>query len=177
MNTKYHLGLRAAKTSIAVLICVLLALLFRRADMFFSSIATIICMRQTYNETYNAGISRLIGTSIGGAVGLIVLLISQHIPCKFYATSILAPLFVLAVIYICNFIEFKASVEIACIVLLSVIMVHSDAAYNNTFFYVVNRVLDTSMGIVVSMFVNKFFFKNKSKITKNNLIEQSQSQK
>lgn len=164
MNTKYRLGLRAAKTSIAVLICVLLSILLRRADMFFSSIATIICMRQTYDETYDAGIRRLIGTVIGGVIGLIVLLISQNLPYKHYVTSILSPIFILAVIYVCNVIDFKGSVEIGCIVLLSVIMSHSDLAYSNTFLYVVNRVLDTSMGIVVAMFVNKFFFKKSSHI-------------
>lgn len=164
MNTKYHLGLRAAKTSIAVFICVLLAIILNRSDMFFASIAAIICMRQTYDETYHAGRRRLIGTLIGGIVGLIVLLISHNIPYKLYFTSIFAPFFILIVIYICNFVNFKGSVEIGCIVLLSVIMLHSDIAYKNTFLYVIDRVLDTSLGIVVAMFVNKFFFKKRSQI-------------
>lgn len=164
MNTKYRLGLRAAKTSIAVFICVLLSIILKRADMFFSSIATVICMRQTYDETYNAGIRRLIGTVVGGAIGLIVLLISRYFFCNTYIISLLSPIFVLAVIYVCNVVNFKGSVEIGCIVLLSVIMSHSALAYTNTILYVVNRVLDTSMGIVVAMFVNKFFFKKRSQI-------------
>lgn len=164
MNTKYRLGLRAAKTSIAVLICVLLAVLLKRSDMFFASIATVICMRQTYDETYNAGIRRLIGTLIGGATGLIALLISQNIPYKTHITSALSPILVLAVIYVCNVVNFKGSVEIGCIVMLSVIMLHSNIAYSNTFLYVIDRVLDTSMGIIVAMFVNKFFFKKSSQV-------------
>lgn len=168
MNKKYRLGLRAIKTSIAVLICILLSIILKRSDMFFSSIATVICMRQTYPETYDAGVGRLIGTLLGGFVGLTALSICRIIPNSFYfkhyISSLLAPIFILAVVYICNTINCKASVQIACIVLLSVILSHSNSAYSNTLFYVINRVFDTSMGIFVAMFVNKFLFRKKSQI-------------
>ena len=168
MNKRYHLGLRALKTSIAVLICIVLSIILKRSDMFFASIATVICMRQTYPETYNAGLGRLIGTLVGGIIGLIALLIFRNIPDNFYfkqyISALLAPIFILAVVYICNIINYKSSVQIGCIVLLSVILSHSNSAYTNTLFYVIDRVFDTSMGIFVAMFVNKFLFRKKSQI-------------
>ncbi|MDQ5983157.1 MAG: hypothetical protein RUMPE_00155 [Eubacteriales bacterium SKADARSKE-1] len=165
MNQKYKLGLRALKTAISVLLCLLIAIIFHRSDMFFASIAAIICMQQTYDQTYSAGIHRLIGTIIGGAIGLASLLIIKYTPYNEYSDLIFAPLCILSVIYICNVIEYKNSVVIGCIVALSVILQHSELnAYTNTFMYVINRVIDTSIGIIIAMLVNKFLFRKKSAV-------------
>lgn len=158
---KYKIGFRAIKTTVAVAICIVLALAFNRQDKFFASIAAIICMRKTNLETSAAGLRRLVGTLIGGIVGLLVLLVTQMFSYnKELVNLLLSPLCVLLVIYICNVSGRKNSVEIGSIVVLSVLMSHSEFAYTNTFMYVVNRVLDTSMGILVAMFVNKFLFKS-----------------
>lgn len=165
MNQKYKLGLRALKTAIAVFLCLLIAIIFNRSDMFFASIAAVICMQQTYDQTYSIGIHRLIGTTIGGAIGLGALLIMKYSPYKEYLDIILAPLCILVVIYICNVVEYKNSVVIGCIVTLSVILQHATLnAYTNTFLYVINRVIDTCIGIIIAMLVNKFLFRKKSEV-------------
>lgn len=167
MNQQYKLGLRAAKSAIAVFLCLLIAMIFKRSELLLASIAAIICMQPTYNETYKTGLYRLVGTSIGGFLGLIVLLITKLIPykeCVGYVNLLLAPVCVLAVIYICNVIDHKNSIVIGCIVVLSVIVERSDSAYSNTFMYIINRVLDTSMGVVVAMVVNRFMFRKRSKV-------------
>ena len=156
---KYKVGFRAIKTTVAVAICIVLSLVLRRHDKFFASIAAIICMRKTNLETSAAGFGRLIGTIIGGVIGLLVLLITQIFPHKELINLLLSPLCVLLVIYICNVFGRKSSVEIGTIVILSILMSHSETAYTNTFMYVINRVLDTSMGVLVAMFVNKFMFR------------------
>ena len=78
MNQQYKVGLRAAKSAIAVFLCLLIAMIFKRSELLLASIAAIICMQPTYNETYKTGLYRLVGTSIGGFLGLIVLLITKH---------------------------------------------------------------------------------------------------
>ena len=160
---EYKIGFRAIKTTIAVAICIVLSLLFNRHDKFFASIAAIICMRKTNLETSAAGFIRLIGTTIGGIIGLLVLLITQIFPHKELINLLLSPLCVLLVIYICNVFGKKNSVEIGTIVVLSVLMSHSEAAYTNTFMYVVDRVIDTSLGVIVAVFVNKFMFRKNNK--------------
>ena len=156
---KYKVGFRAIKTTIAVAICIVLSLILKRHDKFFASVAAIICMRKTNLETSAAGFRRLIGTIIGGVIGLLVLLITQIFPYKELINLLLSPLCVLLVIYICNVFGRKSSVEIGTIVILSILMFYSETAYTNTFMYVINRVLDTSMGVLVAMFVNKFMFR------------------
>lgn len=167
MDKHYRLGLRAFKSAISVLICLLIAIIFNRPQPLLASIAAIICMQPTYDKTYKTGLHRLVGTSIGGVIGLIVLLFVRFIPYKEYLqyiNLILAPFCILVVIYICNVINHKSSVVIGCIVVLSVLVEWSDSAYSNTFMYVINRVVDTSIGIVVAIIVNKFFFKKRSKL-------------
>lgn len=162
MNQKYKIGLRALKTAIAVFLCILISVIFNRSDVFFASIAAVICMQQTCSQTYIAGLHRLIGTIIGGGVGLVFLLIMKYIPYREYIPLIFAPLCVLAVIYVCNVTEYKNPVVIGCIVALSVVLQHSELnAYNNTFMYVINRVIDTSIGIFIAMLVNRFLFRKK----------------
>jgi len=169
MDQNYKLGLRAFKSAICVFLCLLIAIIFNRPQPLLASIAAIICMQPTYDETFKTGLHRLVGTSVGGVTGLLVLMLVRLIPYKEYlqyVNLIVAPLCILAVIYICNVIEHKSSVAIGCIVVLSVLVEWSDSAYSNTFMYVINRVLDTSIGIVIAMIVNKFFFKRYSKIIK-----------
>lgn len=167
MDRHYKLGLRAFKSAVSVFLCLLISIIFNRPQPLLASIAAIICMQPTYGQTYKTGLHRLVGTSIGGIIGLIVLMFVKFLPCKEcleHVNLILAPICILVVIYICNVVEHKGSVEIGCIVVLSVLIEWSNSAYSNTFMYVINRVIDTSIGIIIAMVVNKFFFKKYSKI-------------
>ena len=157
MNKKYKLGLRAIKTAISVFLCLLIAFIFNRTDTLFASIAAIICLLPTYNETFNSGLQRRVGTLIGGVVGYLILLAIYKLPFKEITTLFVAPIAILTVIYICNVINQPSSVSISCIVVLSVVM-WPNGNISDSFLYVVNRVLDTSMGIVVAMLVNRFTF-------------------
>ena len=170
MNQHYRLGLRALKSAISVSLCLFIAIIFNRQLPLLASIAAIICIQPTDDETYKVGLHRLVGTSVGGAIGLIVLLLMKFLPYRQYLqyiNLILAPVCILAVIYICNVINHKSSVVIGCIVVLSVLVEWSDSAYGNTFMYVINRVLDTSIGVIVAIVVNKFFFKKHYKEKSN----------
>ena len=157
MNPGYKLGLRAIKTAISVFLCLLIAYILNRTDTLFASIAAIICLQPTYNKTFNSGLQRLVGTVIGGIVGYLILLAIYKLPFKEITTLLIAPIANLIVIYICNFIGQPASVSISCIVVLSVVM-WPDGNISDTLMYVINRVLDTSMGIIIAMLVNRFTF-------------------
>lgn len=162
INQKYKLGLRAVKTAIAVFLCLLISVIFKRSDALIASIAAVICMQQTYNKTYNTGLHRLIGTIIGGAIGYLFLLVVQNMPYRSCVNIIVPPICILVVIYMCNFINRKDSIVIGCIVVLSV-MLQFDYTSGGTFMYVVNRVIDTCIGVLVAMLVNRFCFVKHSK--------------
>lgn len=162
MNQKYRLGLRAIKTSVAVFICMIISNVLHRPDDFFAGIAAIICMQQTYDETFKTGLQRFIGTAIGGFTGYVILEIVERIPLFSKDSNVfIIPLCLLIVIYFCNFINYQGSVVIGSIVLISVLSMY-DRGVGDALVYVVDRVLDTTMGIIVAMIVNRFFLPKKS---------------
>ncbi len=161
MNPRYKLGLRAIKTAISVFLCLLISIIFNRSDVLLGSIAAIICIQPTYSETFLTGIRRLVGTLIGGIIGYLILLLTHNLPLKSFSDLLIAPISILIVIYICNLINYPESVVISCIVVLSVVMWPTENV-TDTLMYVINRVIDTSLGIIIAMFVNKFTFKKRS---------------
>lgn len=158
LNGGYKIGFRAIKTAIAVFLCLVISFLLKKEDAFFSSIAAIICMQQTNDETFKAGLHRLVGTTLGGIIGYVVLEIISSLPVYYDVLNIfLIPACVLLVIYLCNAINKKSSVGIGCIVLVSILS-DLDRSTQDTLLYVINRVIDTSIGIVIAMLVNRFLF-------------------
>ena len=157
LNRDYRIGMRAVKTAIAVFLCGLISMLFKRDDVFCSSIAAIICLQPTYDKTLEAGINRFIGTILGGIIGYISLELSEYIPNYEWMRLFTLPFSILLVIYICNIINRKSSVSIGCIVVLVIVSRLGDDM-GSTFLYVIYRVADTIIGILVAMLVNRFFF-------------------
>lgn len=157
INKEYKIGYRAIKTAVAVFLCALISTLFKREDIFCSSIATIICMEQTYKQTIETGTNRFIGTIIGGIIGYIALELSEYIPNYEWVRIFVLPFCILSVIYICNKINRKSSVSIGCVVVLVIVARLGDPMIN-TFSYVIFRVFDTLVGIFVAMIVNRFMF-------------------
>ncbi len=161
LNFRYRLGKRAIKTALAVSVCIFISFVFKRDDSLFSAIAAMICMQQTYDETFKSGLNRTIGTVLGGVLGYVVLEIICLIPnYNNFFDIIIAPVCILIVIYICNMTDRKESIIIGCIVLISIV-VQPEKNLGDAFFYVVNRVIDTTIGIVIAMVINAFIFPNK----------------
>lgn len=161
LNGHYRIGLRAIKTAISVFLCFVVAILFKREDALFSSIAALICMQQTYDATFKQGMHRLLGTIIGGIVGFGALEILKLFPnYDDVFDMFVVPICMLAVIYICNTIGMQSSIVIGCIVVLSLITIPNKDV-GNALPYVVNRVIDTSIGIIIAMGVNRYIFPNK----------------
>lgn len=171
MNLKYKPGRRALKTAIAVFLCLVIAFIFKRENAFYAAIAAVVCMMPTYEETFQTGINRAIGTIIGGICGYGVLELGRFIPYFHdYSNMLIVPITLFGVIYICNIFKKQASVSICCIVFLS-ICANSSRDIDNALLYVINRVIDTSIGIIVAVLVNRFILpKSSSKVESQELI-------
>lgn len=142
-----HVGSRNIKTALAVFIC----LLFLNKSLM-AAIAAIICMQSTIEDSVVTGINRLIGTLLGGLLGLIIIYFISLFNLQDYSIFISA-LSVSFVIYICNLIKKPAACVISSIVVLGIII---DPSIDNQFFYALNRTLETSLGVVVAILVNRF---------------------
>ena len=147
------IGMRNIKTTLSVFICLLFFEAINRDKALFACIAAVMCVQNTIEDSMKIGISRIIGTIIGGLSGALIL----YIVNTFFDDRILIiiiPLGIMVLIQLCVKIKMKQAVVICCVVFLVItISMNHDEGY---ILYTFNRVLDTSIGIIIALLVNKY---------------------
>jgi uncharacterized membrane protein YgaE (UPF0421/DUF939 family) len=129
-----------------------------------SGIAAIVCLKPTTSETTRAMTMRLLSTVIGGLLGMSAAYIGFIFPLYQQGLKILiVPAIILLCIYICNIIEQKDTVILACAVLLIIALKHEEGmmSQKEIFLYTFWRIVDTATGAIIAMGVNKFIWNNK----------------
>lgn len=147
------IGYRNLKTALAVFICMVLFELAGDKNPFYACIASVICMKDTVESTFTMGKNRLIGTLLGGLIGVLFIFIIDNVLFLQYIKSFIAGIGIIGAIYLCNLIKKPGAVTICCIVFIG-IMVNYDgpASYS----YAIGRSIDTAIGIIVAIFINKY---------------------
>ncbi len=154
------LGHRIMKSVAAIGICYLIS--FIRGDsgiVFYSHLAALWCIQTYVSNTKKMAKQRTIGTLIGAAYGLFVLLIKHGISLYSwhfykYIYALFMTLMVGVVLYTTVCIKKKNASYFSCVVFLSIVVNHIED--QNPYLFVWNRFLDTMIGIVVGMGVNRF---------------------
>lgn len=149
------IGLRNIKTAMAVSLCMILFQLINRDNPFFACIAAVFCMKDTVSSSVSMGKSRIIGTMIGGLLGIIVIYISDLFPVLYTLTPLVTGIGIVIAIYICTIIKRPASVIISCIVFIGIMINY--ATQIDSYYYAVSRSIDTAIGIIIAIFINKYF--------------------
>lgn len=186
-------GMRNIKTAVSVLLCLVVYLLFpllaeitnefdgrffelltfivNRQDPMFACIAAVVVMQSTVADSVSSGKSRIYGTAIGAAAGLLFLLINLSVPVR-WLNILLIAIGVVFLIYVCNLLKLQNAVSISVITFLVILI---SIGQKSPFTYAVNRLLDTGIGIVISIFVNRYlnFPIKKKKLAEENLTVQS----
>ena len=170
----YYPGMRTVKTAIAVFACMLLyevlgriglnfvgvqnefasiiIFFMNRNDPIYACVASIIAMQSTIEDSWEKGKARMLGTAIGGLIGLIVLYADIALYNREF-TLFMVPLGVLFVIWFCNIIGRPNSTAFAAIT-LTIIMIAVDKYNLPAYQYAINRTVDTSIGVLIAMVVN-----------------------
>ncbi|MCY9511529.1 aromatic acid exporter family protein [Paenibacillus larvae] len=143
-----RIGMRNVKTAIAVLLCILILRLFQIESPFYACIAAVITMQNTVEDSYETGINRIIGTLIGAAMGLVFCYLNPQ-------DSLLIFVGMMIVVYATNLLEKKGCTSIALIVFLAIMLNITDAS---PIYYSIMRVIETTLGIIISVLVNTFMF-------------------
>lgn len=154
------IGARIIKSSVAVALCMVIyffrtLLPIGNGIPFYSALAALWCLQPYSNSTKNNAGQRSTGTFIGAAYGLafIVLL-------RFFGLSepiivyLLASVIIIPAIYLTVITDNRNASFFSCVVFLSIALTHSFD--ENPYLFVLNRVLDTFIGIGVGLAVNNF---------------------
>ncbi|MBP1890252.1 uncharacterized membrane protein YgaE (UPF0421/DUF939 family) [Clostridium moniliforme] len=156
----HRVGLRNIKTALAVTVCMVIFNFIGRENAFYACIAAVICMKDTVSSSFAMGKNRLIGTILGGVFGIVIIFIMIKIPLLYDYNSFVTGLGIVAVIYTCNLFNKPGSVTIACIVLIGIMINYSGP---QSYAYAVGRSIDTAIGIIVAILINKYFNPPKEK--------------
>ncbi|MEG2354138.1 MAG: FUSC family protein [Clostridium sp.] len=170
-----RIGMRIIKSSIAVFVCLLIGLLRGGGIPFYSAIAAILCMQPQVSNSLKVAKNRIMGTIIGGVFGMVILLVERSfIPNTMPILQYLLISFsIIPLIYITVLIEKKAVSYITCVVFLSVTVSHGIDI--NPYAFTLNRILDTLIGIFISLGVNTMWMpKNKVEYEVENTEDERQ---
>ena len=154
------IGARIMKSAIAVGLCILVyfvrtLLPIENGIPFYGALAALWCMQQYNDTTKTNAVQRSVGTLIGAGYGLLFLLlfrlINVTIPMIVYisASAVIIP-----VIYTTVVLNKRNASFFSCVVFLSIALTHSFDS--NPYFFVLNRVTDTFIGIIIGVAVNDF---------------------
>lgn len=150
------IGMRIIKSAIAVFICFLISMIRGQGIVFYSAIAAILCMQPYVSNSLKVAKNRIVGTLIGGIFGMIVLMVQRMIiPSDMMILNYLfISIAIIPLIYITVIVEKPSASYITCVVFLSVTVAHGIDV--SIYEFALNRILDTLIGIVVSLGVNAF---------------------
>ncbi len=156
-SRKFFIGGRVLKTVLAVIICFTISSFLRTGIPFYSAIAAILCMQVDYQQGYVTGKNRFIGTLIGGFYAYLLIELAKFLGLEIlgYPYFLLVSLFLIPVIYTNVNVKFPASSYISCVVFLSIVVAHGNDV--SPLIFAINRVIDTAIGIGVSIGVNYIF--------------------
>ena len=157
---KYHLpgiGLRIVKSAASVGLCFFIYVLRGFSGIpFYSAIACLQCIQPYRENTKAMAAQRTVGTMIGAAAGLLVLLLQRnlllHLPLYYLCYCCTVALGVVLSLYLAAALNKKNAAYFSCVVFLCITMVH--IGDTDPFLFVFNRVTDTMIGIAAGMAVN-----------------------
>lgn len=150
-----HIGMRIIKSALGVLVCFAIYFLRRKQGTpFYSALAVLWCIQNKTENTWGNAIQRTIGTFIGAVYGLIYILIKLHFfnfeDSFIHYAAISAAL--IPIIYTTVVINQKKASYFSCVVFLSIVVNH--LMDENPYLFVLNRSLDTLIGIFVGLVLN-----------------------
>lgn len=150
------IGMRNIKTALSVFFCIFVYNFLEGRDAFYACVAAVMCMQSTLENTKKVGMERILGTLIGGIMGIIFLFFDKILLLEQY-TFLLVSIGIIPLIYICTLFNRGGAVPITCIVFISILFYHRDSS--NSYIYAINRIIDTGFGIAVAMLINKYIDK------------------
>ncbi|MGN0650462.1 MAG: HAD hydrolase family protein [Oscillospiraceae bacterium] len=148
-------GNRIIKSAVGVLLCWCVYLIRGRSGIpFYSMLAALWCIQPYINTTLIMALQRTVGTLIGAVFGLITIILEIYVfdiydrPLGFFVVALM----IIPVIYATLLLKRPNASYFSCVVFLSITVNHIMDA--NPYIFVLDRVIDTFIGIAIGMLVN-----------------------
>lgn len=153
---KISVGPRSLKTVLAVFICILICFFTTKTNGMYGAMTTFICMLPTYEESKLVGRGRIVATIISFGAGFLVLSLYSIIPGYYtVARLFITPLVTLGLILLCRVINYERSMVLCC-TLFIMLSLNESYSRENILESVVVRLIETIIGVVVALLINKY---------------------
>ena len=150
-----HIGMRIIKSALGVLLCFVIYLIRgKQGTPFYSALAVLWCIQNQTRNTFVNALQRTIGTGIGALYGLVYILAKMGLPDvgDGILHYLLISVTLIPIIYSTVVIQQKKASYFSCVVFLSIVVNH--LMDENPYVFVLNRTLDTLIGIFVGLVLN-----------------------
>lgn len=155
-NNTFKIGGRIWKTVAAVFLCFLIDDIWREGVPFYAAIAAILCIQNNWEDSLKTAKNREIATIIGGIWGMLFLIFEKSTgfaPGEIIRYAILS-LLLIPIIKLSVGLKQEKGTYLMCVVFLCVTVTHRGDVSPVEF--AINRMIDTTIGIVVALAVNQF---------------------
>ncbi|MBP8855365.1 MAG: FUSC family protein [Oscillospiraceae bacterium] len=144
------IGLRNIKTAISATLCALLYALIGR-NPTFACIGAVFGMDNSLPSSLRTGGNRLAGTVIGGFLGMGFFALGQVFPAGGVTHILLLFVGIVLLIYISQLLHFHGAIGAGAVVFYIVMLNTPENQYVS---YALNRMLDTAVGVLMSILIN-----------------------
>ena len=153
------LGLRSIKTAFATMLTALLYAHFPNSNPTFACIGAIFGMGVNMEDSKRSGGNRFFGTIIGGFIGLGLFKVEHLIfpDGNYWLKVVMVFLGIIILIALCVRFHWPGGVQPGGVV-LCIILFNTPPNYSN---YAIDRMLDTGIGVIISLLVNYEFSRNR----------------
>ena len=152
------IGLRNLKTAISTTLCAVLYVLINR-NPTFACIGAVFGMDSSIENSWKTGGNRLVGTVIGGFIGMGLFFLNLQIPGKLWEIFLLFA-GIIILIYISLLFRFPGAVPAGAVVFYIVMLNTTADQYVS---YAFNRMLDTGVGVMMSIGINALLTRERIK--------------
>lgn len=148
-QSKFHIGLRTIKTAIAVIVAMVIVEFLGASEskLIFAMLGAMAAVQPTFKESVESSLTQIIGVVFGAVIAVILQFL--RLP-PLVATGI----GIVLVITLYNAMRLRFSPGLPCLI---VVMLCIDPE-ERPFFYALERVWDTAIGLLVGMVLNMLIF-------------------
>lgn len=149
IKLRFPIGLRTAKTAVAVVLSMLVVDFFGTSSskLIFAMLGALAAVQPTFTESLESCLTQIVGVFLGALAG--GLLVITGLP-----PIIAAGIGIIFVISLYNGFRIRYSAGLACIIVVSICL---DAEIK-PFTYAFTRIWDTAIGLAIGMAINAFVF-------------------
>lgn len=160
---RLSLGWRSIKTSIAVMITIIVYAIFNLGPATLAGLSAVFALRETVQDSFIYARYRIFGNTIGVLIATGLIFLQQAFPLLQSDTvnSLFGGIGILVVINLCTLTTNQQSIINSVATFLVVFL---GTPEETLIFYGIHRVLDTVFGTVVAITVNRILPNTQAKI-------------